>query len=613
VPVLHRLERAFAEQVRTLPPTTRSLLLLAAAEPVGDPGLLRRGAERLGLDGAAEADAEATGLLRLGPRVRFRHPLVRSAAYRTATDDERRSVHRALADATDAAGDPDRRAWHRAQATVTPDEAVAGELERSAGRAMAHGGLAAAAAFLSVAATLTPDPARRSQRCLDAAQTKLAAGAFDDASDLLATAELGPLGESGRAKVELLQAQLLFAASRGNEALPLLLAAARRLEAVDGDLARDTYLDALAAGHFAGRLAVGADVGQVAAAARAAPTPESPRKGDVLLEGLAVLHTEGYAAAVPASRRAVQAFVAEDLTMDEALRFAWLAAATAVSLWDDVAWDVLTRRHLAVARASGALSALPLALTSRVMPALFLGDFAGAEALVREVRAVAEVTGGEAVLAPYGEVCLAALRGHDDEAAPLIRSCLEDVTARGEGVGVSMAQWARAVLCLGLGRYAEAQEAAQVSAQEWLEPGPPKWALAEVVEAAVHARDLPSATAAAERLSELAQASGTDWALGVAASRRALLEEGPAAEALHREAVERLRATTMRLDLARAQLLHGEFLRRSARRVDARAQLRAAHERSRRWGRTPSPRVPGASCSRRVRRRASGRWTPPTR
>ena len=577
-PLVHRLEQGFLRQLQPLSRQSRQLLLTAAAEPVGDVTLLWRGAERLGIPTDAAAMAEAAGLIELRDRVRFRHPLVRSAVYRSATSAERREVHRALADVTDPDLNPDRRAWHRACATVGPDEAVAAELERSAGRAMSHGGLAAAAAFLERAATFTPDPARRAQRSLDAAQAKVAAGAFDDASALLATAQVGPLGEADRARIELLQAQMSFAANRGNEALPLLLAAARRLEPLDSDLARATYLDALSAALFAGRLAAGPGARQVAEAVREAPPPRMSRKGDLLLEALALLYTDGYAAAAPLSHRAVQAFVSEEFTLDEALRFAWLAAATAVSLWDDAAFDILTGRHLDMARQAGALSALPLALTSRVFVHLFTGDLAAAASLVQEIRSVAEVTGGESSLAPYAEVCLVAVRGHEEQATPLIRDCLGDVTARGEGVGVNMMHWARAVMCNGLGRYGDALSAAQVAAAAPLEPGPPKWALVELVEAGVRTGNIEAATAALDELSAMTRASGTEWALGIEAGRRALLREGHTAEELYREAIDRLGRTTVHVELARAQLLYGEWLRREGRRVDARAQLRTAHE-----------------------------------
>jgi DNA-binding CsgD family transcriptional regulator len=573
--VVHRLEHGFLRQVQPLPRGARRLLLTAAAEPVGDVTLLRRAAERLGIDPGAAAAAEATGLIEVRDQVRFRHPLVRSAVYRSATRRERREVHGALAAVTDPTLEPDRRAWHLARAAVGPDEAVAAQLERSADRALSHGGLASSAAFLEEAAALTPDPARRVRRSLDCAQAKLHAGALDDASALLAAAEGGPLGEADRARIDLLRAQLSFASSRGNEALPLLLAAARRLEPLDPDLARDTYLDALSAALFAGRLAEGPGARQVAEAARKAAPPRRPGKDDILLESLAVLFTDGYAPAAPAMHRAVSAFVTEDLTMDEGLRFVWLATAIAASVWDDVSWDVLSRRHLDITRQAGALSALPLALNTRAVVSTFRGELAEAASLVDETRAVTEATMSS--LPPYGEVGLLAVRGQPDRAEPLIERCLEDVATRGEGVGMNLTQWARALLCNGLSRYADAMQAARVAAAHPLELGPPKWALVELVEAGVRTGNTDAAAAALEQLSAMTQASGTDWALGVEASRRALLCHGKAAEELHREAVDRLARTTVGLELARARLLFGEWLRRQGRRIDAREQLRTAY------------------------------------
>jgi DNA-binding CsgD family transcriptional regulator len=575
-PLVQRLEQGFLRQAAPLPQQSLRLLLTAAAEPVGDVQLLWRAAERLGIGSADAATAEASGLIELRDRARFRHPLVRSAVYRAATPAERREVHRALSDVTDPEVDPDRRAWHRARAAVGPDEDIAAELERSAGRAFSHGGLAAAAAFLEQAAALTPDPARRAGRSLDAAQTKVHAGAFDDASALLATADEGPLGDAGRARVDLLRAEISFAANRGNDSLPLLLPAARRLESLDARLSRDTYLDALSAALFAGRLAAGPGARQVAEAVRESPTPDPPRKGDALLTGLAVLFTDGYRSAAPLLHRAVRAFVTEDLTLDEALRSAWLAAATAASLWDDGSWDVLTRRHLDVARESGALSALPLALHTRAVVQLFTGDLTTAASLVEEARALTEVTGSS--LAPCGEVGLLAVRGDPALAEPLIQSCLEDVTARGEGAAATLVHWARAVLCNGLGRYGDALRAAREAAASPLDLGPPKWALAELVEAGVRTGDTGVAAAALEELAAMTRASGTEWALGIEAGRRALLSEGPAAEGLHREALDRLGRTTVHVELARARLRYGEWLRREGRRVEARAQLRTAHE-----------------------------------
>jgi len=574
----HRLEQGFLRQAARLPRPSRRLLLVAAADPVGDVPLLRNAAERLGISADAVSEAEANGLIEFGDRARFRHPLVRSAIYRSATPQERRETHRALADATDSRDDRDRRAWHLAQSVVGPDETVAAELERSAERVTAHGGLAAAAAFLQQAAALTPDPLLHVRRSLHAAQAKARAGGFDDALALVATAEVGPIDDFGRARADLLRAQISFAANRGNETLPLLLTAARRLEPLDAQLARDTYLDAMSAALFAGRLASGPGAREVAQAVRGAPSADSSRKADALLEALVVLFSGGYGAAAPLSRRAVQLFVREELNLDEGLRFCWLAASTAVSLWDETSWDALTRRHLDVAREGGALGALPLALTSRVFVHLFTGNLVAASSLVEEIQSVAEATGGLASLAPYAEVCLVAVRGHEQRAQPLLNQTLDDLVARGEGVGVNMMQWARAVLYNAVGRPQDALTAAQEATADPLELGPPKWALAELVEAGVRSGDRRAAAAALDQLTAMTQASGTDWALGVEASRRALLRQGDAADELHREAIARLHRTSLRVELARAQLLYGEWLRREGRRVDARAQLRAAYE-----------------------------------
>ena len=574
-PLAQRLEQGFLRQVAPLPHRSRRLLLTAAAEPVGDVALLWRAAERLGIGSDAVAAAEASGLVELRDRVRFRHPLVRSAVYRAGTPAERRAVHRALSDVTDPDVDPDRRAWHRSRAALGPDEDVAAELERSADRAAGHGGLAAAAAFLERAAALTPDPARRVARALDAARVKVHAGSLDDAAALLATAEEGPLGDAERARIELLRAEISFAGNRGNGSLPMLLPAARRLEPFDARLARDTYLDALSAALSAGRLATGPGARQVAEAVRQAQPPGAPRTGDALLAGLAVLFTDGYAPAAPLLHRAVQALVTEEPPRDEALRGAWLAAATAAALWDDAAWDVLTRRHLDVARDSGALGALPLALHTRAVVHLVTGDLATAASLVAEARSVTEVT--RTSLAPYGEVGLLAVRGDAERAEPLIRRCLEDVTARGEGAGVTMVQWARAVLCNGLGRYGDALAAAREAAACPPELGPATWALLELVEAGARTGDTGTAAAALEELSAMTRASGTEWALGTEAAGRALLSGGRTAEGFHREAVDRLARTTICVEAARARLRYGEWLRREGRRVDARAQLRTAH------------------------------------
>jgi DNA-binding CsgD family transcriptional regulator/tetratricopeptide (TPR) repeat protein len=568
-----RIEESFQRRLDALPSQTQRLMLVAAAEPVGEPALVWRAAQPLGIGLDAAAPAAEADLVDFGARVRFRHPLVRSAVYRAASPGERRRVHGALAEATDPEVDPDRRAWHRAQATTGLDEAVAAELGRSASRAQARGGLAAAAAFLERAAELTPDPARRAQRALAAAETQHQAGAYDAALALLSTAETGPLDELGCARVDLLRGQIAFAVSRGSDAPPLLLSAGKRFEPLDIGLARETYLDALASALFAGRLATGSGALDVAQAVRATPGPPGPaRATDHLLDGWALMITEGYGAGTPPLKRAMSGFLRRQISREEETRWLWLACHAAFELWDE-AWVVLSERHVQVARAAGALAVLPIALQSPAVAHVFAGDFAAAASLLEEAAAITDATGTE--LPPYGPVLLASCRGREAEAVPLIEANVKHAVARGEGIGLAVIQWASALLYNGLGRYEDALAAAQRATED---PRDPPRTLPELVEAAVRCGRPEAATAALERLSESTQASGTDWGLGMEALSRALLSDDEVAERLYREAIDRLSRTGMRLPLARAHLLYGEWLRRERRRTDAREHLRIAHQ-----------------------------------
>jgi DNA-binding CsgD family transcriptional regulator len=577
LPLSTGIEQSFARRLARLPRAARRLLLLAAAEPVGDPALLWRAAQQLGIPEAAAHAAEAEGLLTLDGAVVFRHPLVRSAVYGAADLNERREVHSALADATDPQIDPDRRAWHRAQAASVPDEEVASELERSAARAQARGGFAAAAAFLERAAALTPAPAHRARRALVAAQTKFRAGALDDALGLLSSTEIGALDELDRARVELLRAQIAFVSTHGSGAPAMLLAAARRLTPLSATLAHDTYLEALSAAMFAGRLAApGASALDVALAAKAAPRPPVLRGPELLLEGLATLFSESYEAAVPILRRAQSAFDVSDLAVSEQLRWKWLATVSSVHVWDDTRWGAMSERHVQIARETGALGELPLALTQRVYAHLFAGELTAAASLVDEIQAATEATGSN--LAPYGAVGLVALRGREHEAVALIDESRADVTRRGEGIGLSVLDWAEAVLYNGLGRYEEARAAAIRAAEFPHDLSTSNWVMVELIEAAVRAGTRDLAAGARTRLVEMARLSGTDWALGIAARSEALFVDDQGAEELYAEAVDRLGRTRMAFDLARAHLVYGEWLRRQRRRLDARGQLRTARD-----------------------------------
>ena len=575
LPLSTGIEQSFARRLERLPRDARRLMLLAAAEPVGDPALLWRAAQQLGIPETAARALEAEGLLTLDAAVVFRHPLVRSAVYGAAEPNERREAHRALADATDPQVDPDRRAWHRAQAASAPDEELAGELELSAGRAQARGGLAAAAAFLEGAVTLTREPSRRARRALAAAQTKFQAGELDDALSLLAMAETGTLSDLERARVALLRAQTAFVATRGSNAPPLLLEAARRLATLDPTLARETYLDALSAAMFAGRFAgPGGSAREVAQAASAAPPPHAPRGSDLLLDALAALFSDTYESAVPILRRAQAAFSTDESAIEQ-LRWLWLATIASVQLWDDTGWETLSERHVRLARRTGALSDLPLALTQRVYMHLLAGELTAAASLVDEIEATTDAIGG--TLAPYGKVGLAALRGHEAEAVDLIGRTRTEVTRRGEGIGVSVVDWAEAVLYNGLARYEDARSAA-LRVVDHQDLNPSMWVMPEVIEASVRAGTPELAAHTHRRLVDMTRVSGTDWALGLAARSEALLVENQGAEELYVYAIERLGRTRIRADLARAHLLYGEWLRRERRRLDARRQLRTAHD-----------------------------------
>jgi DNA-binding CsgD family transcriptional regulator len=572
-----RIEEAFVARLEALPDDTQRLLLVAAAEPTGDPALWWSAAGQLGITRPLLEPAESAGLIVVDRRVRFRHPLVRSAVYRAASPSQRRHVHEALAASTDARVDPDRRAWHRAEAADGPDENVAAELERAAGRAQARGGLAAAAAFLRRAVALTQDPARRAQRALIAAQTSLRAGTFDAAERLMRIAATGPLDDLENARLELVRAQLAFVSSRGNDASPLLLEAAKRLESLDVQLARETYLEAMAAAMFAGRLASsGGGTPDIARAAHARPRPSPrPQVADLLLDGVAAVHSQGYSAGAPTLQRALVGFT-RGLPGAEELRLLWLACVSALHLWDDELWDVLSKRHVYLAREAGALSELPLALSSRIYMQLFMGELTAARALVEEVNSAMEVTGSD--LTPYGAIGLAAFEGREARAQVLLDASNADAERRGEGVGISVTHWAEALLNNGLGRYEAALSAAQLASDFPGDLGTSNWGMVELIEAGARSGTPEKVSDAHRRLLEMARVTGTNWAIGVAERSSALLSEGEAAESSYREAIDRLNETRLRPEIGRAHLLYGEWLRREHRRADARVQLRRAHD-----------------------------------
>ena len=525
----------------------------------------------LGIGGEAGRPAEAAGLIELGLRVRFPHPLVRSAVYRAADPSDRRDVHRALAEATDPVVDPDRRAWHRAHATATPDEAVAAEMVRSADRAQGRGGLAAAAAFLERAAELTPDPAVRVERALAAAQAKLDVADAASASDLLAAAELGPVDELQRARLERLRAQIAFASRRGRDAPPLLLEAARRLDPLDAAMARETYLEAIAAAMFAGRLGTGPDEREVAEAARASNRAPAPGAADLLLDALATRFTEGYAAAVAPLSRALRAFAEPDGGGRTALAVAGVPPRA----------GSLGRRALARARdprrarRARHRRAQPAPGRANYLAALNVhsGAFATAAALIEEVDAITQATG----LPPlkYAACMLAAARGDEAQAQALVDGARRERDGARRGLG---------------GRRSSVARRAAAQRPRPLRRG------ARGRAAGVRARgrrDVRLGAGGADRGRRARRPAGRG-------RRRARAPERAHAGERHRmgardrgalpRAAERRRvastasrssgsrAAARRVELARSRLLYGEWLRRENRRMDAREQLRAAHE-----------------------------------
>ena len=580
-PLAGRIEESFRRQVEALPDQTRRLLQLAAADSSGDPLLVWRAAGLLDIPVHAGVPAVEAGLVGFGAQVRFRHPLVRSAAYRSASSQERQEIHHALAEVTDPRLDPDRRAWHRAQAAPEPDEEVADELERSAGRAQSRGGLAAAAAFLEHAALLTPDPARRTQRLLAAARAKSDAGALDAALGLLVAVEAGPMDALQTAEVERLRGQIALDQRRGGDADRLLLSAARRLHTVSADFARAAYLDALVAAIWAHDMGSSPEVRAAADAARTAPPgPVPPRVLDVLLDAVAMRVTEGYATAAPALTRALDMVLALDVGRDGSDRWQWVAGGRisqiiAMEVWDFESWRALAARQVQFSRETGALMHLTFALNYQARTHILAGELRAADRLIEEDHLIADATGNTPIADTA--MMLAAWRGQEREASELIETVSREATERGADRLISLAAYASLVLHNGLGHSPAAHDAGR-RAFEREAMGYSSHIVPELAESAARIGDTRLLTAVLEWLTECTRSTPTEWALSIDARVRALLSKGDVAEGCYRESIERLGRTRIRAQLARAHLLYGEWLRRENRRVDAREQLRTAHE-----------------------------------
>ncbi|MCV7282093.1 AAA family ATPase [Mycolicibacterium flavescens] len=593
------VEHGFVRRVQALPQQTRQLLLLAAAEPIGDAALFMRAAARLGIPVDELAPAEADGLIDFGSRMRFHHPLIRSASYRAADLADRRAAHRALAEATDPQTDPDRRAWHFANAAAGPDDSVADALEQSAARAQSRGGIAAAATFLERATALTADPALRVSRALAAAHAKRDAAASDAAHELLAIAELGQPTEHQRAMIGRLRGQMDFVRSRAGgpgapqlaETAPALLDAARRLDGIDDYSSRECYLESIAALMYAGRLA---DPDALAATAEAARTAlrdktELPRAVDHLLRGVAERIAGGPRDGATGMRVALQAMCdqaeADDTAVGRWLKvpgFPIMQETCAHELWDEVSLLKLSTAAVRYARATGALAGLPRALIYRAGVHLVAGEFASAAQLLEEAESITMATEHMSPIR-YHSLLLDAWRGDAAAAGRLLEAAAADGAARGEGRLLGLTGYAAAVLYNGLGRYREAFAAAS-EACEYEDFGIYGWCSFELIEAATRTGADAAARQALDHLTERAGASGTDWGRGVLANAQAMLADDSCAEELFVEAIERLGRTRIVVHQARVRLLYGEWLRRVNRRTDARTHLTEAHEMFTRMG-----------------------------
>lgn len=573
-----QIERTFTRQVSELPSPTKTLLVVMAAEPAGRPEWIWSALSSLGIGREAAEPAESAGLIVIAGGLRFRHPLIRAAVYRSSSASERRRAHAALASNITGPAADDYRAWHRAHATDTPDAHIADELERAAGRARARGGVSAAASFLEYAARLTPDPTDRARRTLDAAMADLDAGIPDAAARLLAAAQNTTDDEFLNARCELIRAKLAFAVSRGVDAPPLLLAAAKRMEHLDPPESRKAYLGAVLASILVGRLSTEQhnSAPSVAEAARKAPAaPDPPRVIDLLLDGLIVRLTRGHVAAASQLQGAIRAYLHEWETGAPDPRWHDLTARVCLDLFDQDAYNFLTAREVDHLRTSGALTLLPVALVTYSAVCVTAGKFEQAAALLDESAAIITATGApvRAAIRTY----LAACRGQEQPCRAGVQETIDGAMSRGEGYDISVALYSAAIMHNGLGRYQEAMDAA-ASGARYDDLGMRGYLLVELVEAAVRCNELKVAAEALSELQMRTEASGTETALGVAARSKALMSDGSVADAAYQDALAHLQRSPAAVYLARTHLIYGEWLRREKRRADARMQLRTAYE-----------------------------------
>ncbi|MEU4556943.1 AAA family ATPase [Actinoplanes sp. NPDC023936] len=577
------LEVGFQDRLERLPAQARRFLLVASADPTGDPVVVWRAARHLGLDPVAASHGVDAGLIQIDIRIRFRHPLVRSAIYESATVDDRRAVHDALAVATDPLVDPERRAWHAAQAAAEPDEQLADELERLANRARSRGGLAASGAFLEQAAALTPDTGSQARRLLAAARARHECGDFGRALRLVAAAEATVQDPVLQARAQVVRARVAFDRGRDEPAVRGLIAAARAIGPFDVLFGRDVLFDALAAATLMGRFATWSLTLDLAEAVRDLPVDdERTRPLDRLLDPLiacisggkadpgairpVLAHYLEYGSKAGQADRAVERFDIGEL---------WLACQAAQDIWDDQIFIALSRQQLDYARDNGALAGMPIALTHRALSLIHEGRFPPAQRLVDEGYAISAEIGAPRMA--FVDMAIAAWQGDRQRVRELTEQAMADATARDEGRLLTAAEYATAVSLNGMGEFAAAADACR-TAVHLDEPSFPPWLIPEFVEGAARSGRPQDALEVVERLERVAAEMDTDWGTGTALYVRALISAGEQADTAYREAIKRLARTTRRIDLARARLAYGEWLAGEERKGEAREQLEAAHE-----------------------------------
>jgi DNA-binding CsgD family transcriptional regulator len=578
MPLGRRLRDRFRRQVAGLHQDTQTFLLVAAVEAGDSRPVLWRAAREGGIDpDTAAAEAEAAGLMELtAGSVRFRYPLIRSAVYHGAPDAGRRRAHLLLSAACDALRDPDLRAWHLGAAATGPDEGVAAELELAANRAQARGGYTGRVALLRRSVELTADNDRRVRRELALADAELRSGDPDIAQDLVDTALPNLSEPRPRALGEQLRGEILFAQGHVTDSAAILVGAARLL-APDHAAAREAAAAAMRAALWAGPT----ESKEVSTAAAALPRParSEARVSDLLLEGFAARFTTGFTASVEPFRAALSALRSEDPGQVTELRWFEMAAIAALCIWDaDTVLDI-TNRFLRAARTQGALALLPAALALRATADCLIGRLTDAEDRWTEMREIIAASRSATVIGvdSLSEGTALVYSGRIAEARAVGTARIRESTSRGQGGLADVGRAITAIADVWAGDYAAAVIAAATVVQDDV-PFVAEATLPELIEAAARNGQRSEAMSAFHIMSERALAVGTPEALGIRSRCAALLDDGDDAEACYQEAIGHLERGRAAVELARAHLQHGEWLRRRKRKRDARSELRTARD-----------------------------------